>query len=38
MLVIGGLVTIYSKYIPLVNCIVIYTGTAVLITDIVVVL
>ena len=33
VLVIGGLVTIYGKYMPLVNYIVIYIGTAVLVTD-----
>jgi len=33
MLVVKGLVTVYSKYIPLVNCIVIYIGTAVLVAD-----
>jgi hypothetical protein len=38
VLVVGGLVTVYSKYIPLVNLIVIYIGTAVLIADIAAVL
>jgi len=33
ILVVGRLVTVYSKHMPLVNCIVIYIGTAVLITD-----
>jgi len=38
VLIIEGLVTVYGKYMPLVNCTVIYTDIAVLIADMAVVL
>ena len=33
MSVVGGLVTVYGKYMPLLNYIVILIGTAVLVAD-----
>ena len=38
VLVVGGLVTTYSKYMPLVNCTIIRTGTIVFVADIAAVL